>query len=100
MSEMVERVAKAIRDHNMRQGGVEPASDMTPFEAQHYTAEARAAIAAMREPTEAMVLAGDDAQTDIQGPDEGIQVAMCSSVPWQAMIDAALSPSTSGTETP
>ena len=95
MSEMVERVAKEIYLHVNAETAGRPLAEV----ADAYLACARAAILAMREPTEAMVLAGDDAQTDIQGPDEGIQVAMCSSVPWQAMIDSALSPSTSGTET-
>ena len=49
----------------------------------------RAAIAAARVPTEGMVKAGDDAQTEDHGPDTGTQVAMSSRVPWQAMIDYA-----------
>lgn len=47
---------------------------------------ARAAIGAMREPTEAMVDAGSDIE-DIDGNDIGLTAAQDA---WQAMIDEAL----------
>lgn len=67
--EMVERVASAIADGLGRELDVERI--------------ARAAIAAMREPTDAMVLAGvhHDNMGDMAGR-------------WQAMIAAALNPTT------
>ncbi len=87
MNEMVERVAEAM--------WLEDTQDVKWEFAQRnyapgYRVRARAAIAAMREPTEAMVRAGDLAQTEARGPKLGAQVAMASSVPWRAMIDAAL----------
>lgn len=79
MSEMVERVARAIQHMH----------DTGPKE--HYLAFARAAIEAMREPTPEMYsaaayadwLAGDDAhrQHKIHAPMDA---------KWRAMIDAAL----------
>jgi hypothetical protein len=71
MSEMVERVARAIEDEC---AGCDPRN----FSA--FTNAARAAIAALREPTEAMVMAGKDAP-------------FCPDIPtdvWYAMIDATL----------
>ena len=50
---------------------------------------ALAGLAAIREPTPAMVAAGNAAQTETHGPDMGSQVAMESAVPWRAMVDAA-----------
>ena len=67
MSEMVERVAKAL-------AGL---SDMDS-EWQLFSDQARAAIEAMREPTKAMVEVGD------------IELPVSSYVVWQDMIDAAL----------
>jgi|AmaraimetFIIA100_FD_contig_41_5707065_length_408_multi_3_in_0_out_0_1 hypothetical protein len=64
MTTMIERVARAIA----KSQGVEDTW-------RGYMAETRAAIAAMREPTEAMAHAGDQHA----GRDA-----------WQAMIDAAL----------
>lgn len=70
MSEMVERVANVL----MREG--------IGFTATKDDAEAmaRAAIASMREPTEAMVKAGFDEDNLYRHPSES----------WPAMIDAAL----------
>jgi hypothetical protein len=77
MSEMVERVAKAIL------AKVPPGYGMTDVEAREY---ACAAIAAMREPTEKMIMAAQDAPMDSaiewRGGDPEIY--------WQAMIDEAL----------
>lgn len=71
--EMVEKVAEAIRLHTTD---------------AHWTPEglARAALEAMREPTEAMVQAGVTADP---GKTLGERVTNCHA----AMIDAALSPS-------
>ena len=70
MSEMVERVAKALA----REYDRDPETDNVGLGTQLSTAMARAAIAAMREPTEAMLYAGWQEDSSI----------------WRAMIDAAL----------
>lgn len=70
MSEMVERVAKAIMARF---------NDPLPFHAEEL---ARAAIEAMREPTNAMERAGDEYGRFTNGP------SAC--VVWEAMIDEAL----------
>ena len=70
MTDMVERVAKAIDDTMIQHG--------------YYDTKglARAAIAAMREPSEKMIDVGfKEQQTILSKPIEGI---------WTAMIDAAL----------
>ena len=67
MSTMVKRVAQALQ----QEMGTAPIDEATSF------ALARAAIAAMREPTEEMVLAWIRAPGAITGG-------------WQGMIDAAL----------
>jgi hypothetical protein len=71
---MIERVARAIKQREHQDG--------------NYHDLARAAIAAMREPTEEMRNEGrnmaDDVQSDIGGRSIEYHV-------WQAMIDAALS---------
>jgi hypothetical protein len=77
VDDLIERVARAIADANSEN------YDELPH---LHTALARAAIAAMREPTEAMVSAGNAAQTE----EWGEQVAMDSRVPWRTMIDAAI----------
>ena len=69
MSEMVERVAKAIAEAD---------GDHTVMD--HHRRRSRAAIEAMREPTEEMKLAPPDVNFS---PSEAEYV-------WQAMIDAAL----------
>ena len=74
MTDMIERVAKAINDTMLQHG------DYKPDEL------ARAAIAAMREPSEKMIDVGfKEQQTILSKPIEGI---------WTAMIDAALKCST------
>jgi hypothetical protein len=73
---MIERVAKAINDAMLQHG------DYKPDEL------ARAAIEAMREPSEEMVFAGDAFEPD------GISAEAI----WIAMIDAALECSTKQTE--
>lgn len=81
MTEMVERVAKAIAEHggsNWETCLKAPGQRMAGM----YRAMARAAIEAMREPTVEMCR---DAAWDDYGPDE------CQTC-WRAMIDAALAP--------
>lgn len=84
MSEMVERVARAI----CCSGGCWRVRDpryisQLPCAAPTYLQEARAAIEAMREPTVAMEQAGADASEGSTGLAWGI---------WGVMIDAALAP--------
>jgi hypothetical protein len=80
MSEMVERVARAIQ----AQSGHQPATDEgwnrpeNTLSVQNFRRMAKAAIEAMREPTEDMIQAGIDGPV---GDTEG---------KWQAMIDEAL----------
>lgn len=71
MSEMVERVAKAIREAHVGR---------PMYELVNTEDLARAAIEAMREPTPDMVSEGDDYR------------AFSSRTTWQAMIDEALTP--------
>ena len=66
---MIERVARALLDE-----------DRSAFTSDYYQRMARAAIAAMREPTPAMLHAGVDFR-ERNARTERI---------WQAMIDAAL----------
>lgn len=88
MSEMVERVAEALWRENKRQdderardyGTVNTRTDRDYKVAiTDYMNSARAAIAAMREPTSDMTFAGTLADSS-EGPTEI----------WQAMIDKAL----------
>ena len=78
MTDMVERVAKAITEAFEREGRV--------FDDGQAETLARAAIEAMREPTEAMTKAGD-----LPGWDDSVSVGLSGEV-WNAMIDAALAP--------
>lgn len=75
MSEMVERVARAIADN------IQAALPDGVVVDYHYAA--RAAIEAMRRPTEAMVDAGYDFTADPCWREDFIKG-------WQAMIDEAL----------
>jgi hypothetical protein len=91
MSEMVERVALAIREELVRQYRDDerhkcPAGPAYYEEAISPTLIANVAIAAMREPTEAMVKAGN---TAIRHRIElGLHTESDSA--WRAMIDATL----------
>ena len=72
MTDMIERVALAIKEKDRE----------SLFTIHHARVYAKAAIAAMREPTEKMIDAGSKEQRNILSkPIEGI---------WTAMIDAAL----------
>lgn len=91
MNEMIERVAKAIFDDFIKQGGESPGAYVGntsefPFIGLDGGFDigraARAAIEAMREPTPRMALANSDAS----GPDDQQTIN-----DWRAMIDASLS---------
>lgn len=75
MSEMVERVARAIHGTSVMVAGWD---HLSRVERDSYLAAARAAIAAMRDPTFEMLNIG------IDHPSNDIKVQ------WQAMIDEAL----------
>lgn len=87
MSEMVERVAKAL----WTQAGYFGDWDSTdwikgpsPYFREQFRAQARAAIEAMREPTHVMLSRGNTAAQDYglgRSPELGV---------WRAMIDEAL----------
>lgn len=77
MSEMVERVARAIQ---ATRGPRENWDRVTPATRDLWMADARAAIEAMREPTEAMTDAG---WRRIEERDDAAEN-------WRMMIDAAL----------
>lgn len=80
MSEMVERVAKAILDDMSQRKGIGDELDQVDDEIMEEIKEAigRAAISAMRQPNRAMSHAGFD------------QVGQKYSDVWKAMIDEAL----------
>jgi hypothetical protein len=80
MSEMIERMAKAMCDAHI------PGSWQTAEWPQrhHYIDQARAAIEAIREPTQAMIAAAcDDFDKRGRGQQSYTHI-------WQAMIDEAL----------
>ena len=88
--QMIDRVARAIWEHRAKQVRLEY-PDLLPLEgwgavaiANGVMGEARAAIEAMREPTEAMQNAGSERGWT---PPTGAMI-------WQAMIDAALNEET------
>lgn len=78
MSEMIERVAKALKGYEaavlLDTGSVNPGGK------EYWEGKARAAIEAMREPTAAMIDAGDDSTGS-----SGLAI-----VHWETMIDEAL----------
>jgi hypothetical protein len=74
MSAMIERVARALLEHQINTGQCDP-----DIQWQSFIGEARAAIASMREPTEAMIEAAWNAPGD--QPQSH----------WRAMLDAAIS---------
>lgn len=86
MSEMIERVARAICRAGMS-GPKDHLNKQENLNWRKFEIEARAAIEAMREPTNAMVEASN---REWDG-----RMSHRSSGAWQAMIDAALSPSPS-----
>ena len=81
MSEMVERVSRALAKRSAQQYRASPELTAKLVEDwEPWISHARAVIVAMREPTEAMFRAGRRTVTD-QHPD----------ITWPIMIDAALS---------
>lgn len=90
MSEMVERVARAIAQVR-EQNGAAPYDGWDAIHGEHAARrlrehlfeDARAAIAAMREPTKAMVEAG-------LRDDYSLIEADCTEMQWERMIDTAL----------
>lgn len=80
MSEMIERVARAMRDADYRHGVLW----------EEYKPLARAAIKAMREPTEAMVEAGINALCDCEAPVPISGRREVVTAIYRAKIDAAL----------
>ena len=87
MNDMVEQVAKAIWNHRFPDMSWESKSRSEGIKAD-YRMNARAAIAAMREPSEKMIEAG------IHAPPIPTMRAFRAhySAAWQAMIDEALKP--------
>jgi hypothetical protein len=80
---MIEAVARAIAHH----AGVDPDRERSgAFQWQAYVGIARAAIAAMREPTDAMVDAGAAERFDSRYESEENHAKHV----WDAMIDAIL----------
>jgi hypothetical protein len=95
MSEMVERVAMALhKAHYERGRGLAPDWDkIDRFEKEMWVFSARAAIAAMREPSQGMRIDGHAALvgSKASSPDLGHQIGFGAlGDAWQAMIDAAL----------
>lgn len=79
---MIERVAEAI--YQKRNGfGCKPWARLTRSHQEPYKSDASAAIAAMREPTDAMVHAAT------RRADNGDRESIYHSI-WRSMIDAAL----------
>lgn len=83
MSEMVERVARVLLEDHVRRCSIEQRTRYVPNDENWklYTDEARATIAAMREPTEGMCRVLD---RDPYGCDPTADMV------WVAMIDEAL----------
>ena len=111
MSEMVERVAKAIETYSWSMHGGramvfvtddparKPMQFFGTFDQAHETCQsmnARAAIEAMREPTEMMLWRAHVAQKDdssVVREFEGTNPSpTMNRIAWQAMVDAALQP--------
>jgi hypothetical protein len=87
MSEMVERVARALFVDRYPDERWPPEAR----QADDYRGHARAAIEAMRAPTDAMCLAGWQAGTGVFGKDsQNPNIYRRSANSWEAMIDAAL----------
>jgi hypothetical protein len=84
MSEMVERVARAIYDAGQMRFHTEPWDTRIAETQENYRALARAAITALREPIEAMMSSIDWSEYEHEfGPAEARLI-------WETFIDAAL----------
>ena len=106
MSQMVERVARAILAEQLRREGntcgkPQGWEDAHPSERADATAFAKEAIAAMREPTEAMMDASRPAMREVDDRLGFVQMRSAKPISWpdgepplkhawRAMIDAAL----------
>jgi hypothetical protein len=87
MSEMIERVAEALYRAAVRPGPADLWEEVTPYWQATYRRYAIAAIEAMREPTEVMLIGARDWSLKKNGQGVGNdQATGC----WQAMLDAAL----------
>ncbi|HLX18470.1 MAG TPA: hypothetical protein VKS24_25055 [Bradyrhizobium sp.] len=95
MNEMVERVAEAI--YKTDPVGVRPWQDAPISNRDDCLACARAAIAAMREPTEAMVEAGEAEMYEHHEKPEDWTLENTKTA-WMMMIDAALADQKAETE--
>lgn len=88
---IIERVARAIWGEEPIQHFEQKFEDLIPMEQEAWRVMARAAVAAMREPTEAMLGSTDkDGLLGGYGYGDDCYEANAGMV-WQAMIDAALS---------
>lgn len=97
MSEMIERVARALcaaDDLNWEEQADPQTSGSGDNNQAAYLHAARAAIEAMRDPTDAMIAAGI-AQANICTDDQTASAACVPEHAWPAMIDAALAVSES-----
>lgn len=81
--DMVERVARAIYERNSKRTNYVWPDDVYPAIRNRCLRDARAAIEAMREPTEEMVNAGAVAEGDTNLEAQARSL-------WEAMIDAIL----------
>ena len=86
MTDMIERVAKALYERNFDGKRAEPSIEP---QWSIYTADARAAIAAMRECTPEMLDAGSAAHP-AGGYTRGTLLNDIIECEWRAMVDAAL----------
>jgi len=91
MTDILERMARAIMDHGLWPGSFDDPGHLKnawDIERKRCRELARAALTAMREPTEAMVVAGcgEIIPQDMDTNNVREQAHDC----WRAMIDAAL----------
>lgn len=95
MNKMIERVARGLHDSEaaVLDNGLAPFERQPEGYRNRMCRRARAAIEAMREPTEAMISAGEATRTDCLDwspePGEGLD-GFDPRPAWQAMVDAAL----------
>lgn len=89
MSEMIERVAKAAYSSLFIDGDKWP-EVLCSVSAEQFRKAARAAIEAMREPTQIMINAGESCDDEGSPNDGDFGRVANAEEHWQAMIDAAL----------
>lgn len=90
MSEMVERVARALHSDPSEGWSEMPWEELPDQHRERLLRTARAAIEAMREPTTAVLVAGELVAPPLALIDNSLDTAVI----WRAMIDAILAPST------